>query len=471
MRPLADTTGDAAHPTARPLAAATTTILAAALLWLAAPAPARAASLVYLDPNYNVWITSPDGARKKQVTTDGTPDFRYKAPTADDSGAIVSYGHPEKFWARIMNQDGANVRGPWLLPAPLCSISPFASEISADGKLIAVSWIDAGTSLTSCLQPGQLTTSLIFGDAVTLNVHNGAAALPSFDDKLSPRWIYRPSQRLGAIDQDSIYVQDFETSNGQMASWIGVPTATADLDSFDVSRVADRVLVETSGDGFPTGGEQRDLELLSFTGAPPNAAVTHMCFVDALVAPSTRTAEPRWSPDGTMISWSGPAGVYVSPAPVPGANDQCTLQPTLIAAGGFYAAWTPADVTVPPAPPPPPPAPPSTPSGPATTPPPAATPQSISAAKVGGASSAAGIALALTIANPGRIRVKVERLPAAGQKGKPKLVGTLSFAGKAGLNRLKIKRVAGRRLKRGRYRLTIIVPGAKPRVLIVTLRR
>ena len=95
------------RPAARRVSAVATALLAAALLWLAVVAPARAASLVYLDQNYNVWITSPDGVRKKQVTTDGTPDFRYKAPTADDSGAIVSYGHPEKFWARIMNQDGA----------------------------------------------------------------------------------------------------------------------------------------------------------------------------------------------------------------------------------------------------------------------------------------------------------------------------------------------------------------------------
>ena len=430
---------------------------------------ASAASLVYLDATYNVGITSPDGLHKRQVTTDGTPDKRYTAPSADDQGVILSYGHPDRYVGRLMDQTGADVRGPWLLPAPTCSLGPLSSDIAADGKLIAATWIDAGTGPTSCIYPGQLTTSVLFGDGPTINAHNGSAVLPSFDDMTDPRWIYRPTQRLGAITQDTINVQDFETppGNGQMASWIGVPTATADLDSFDVSRVADRLLVETSAEGYPDAGEQRDLELLTFTGAPPAATVTHVCFVDALVAKSTKIAAPRWSPDGSMIAWTGADGVYVSPAPVPGTGDQCAIQPKLIVPGGFYAAWTRADVAVPPAAttPGPPPTP-ATPPAPTTT-----TQQSISEPKVMGATAAGGIRLSVRLALAARISVTIDRLPKAGRKGKAKRLGTTTFTGKAGSNTLTIRRIARRKLGKGRYRITISVNGAARRVVVVTVRR
>ena len=52
-----------------------------ALSLLAPAATAGAASIVYRDATYNVWVSSPDGVHRKQVTTDGSSDKRYTPPS------------------------------------------------------------------------------------------------------------------------------------------------------------------------------------------------------------------------------------------------------------------------------------------------------------------------------------------------------------------------------------------------------
>src|SRR3954452_20691562 len=64
----------------------TTTILAAcAVAALAGAAPASADSIVYVKDG-NVWLTSPDGAKGYQVTSDGG----YDSPSPSDSVLIVA---------------------------------------------------------------------------------------------------------------------------------------------------------------------------------------------------------------------------------------------------------------------------------------------------------------------------------------------------------------------------------------------
>lgn len=71
-----------------------------------------------------------------------------------------------------------------------------------------------------------------------------------------------------------------------------------------------------------------------------------------------------------------------------------------------------------------------------------------------------------TLARPATVTVKVERLV-----GKRRVkVGTVKLKGKAGKNVLRLKKVGGRKLRKGRYRLTISVPGAAPVTLVVTVR-
>lgn len=427
-----------------------------ALSLLVPAATAGAASLVYRDANYNVWVSTPDGLHRKQVTTDGSSDKRYTPPSMDDNGGILTYGHPDHFWGKILDQNGANVRGPWLLPAPVCSLGPLGSTIAPDGKLILTEWIDAGYSATSCLQPGQFKTSVLFGDVATTTL----SALPSYNDLSGPRWMARPNQRVAGLINDAIQVQNTDQDTGPMEPWIGMPDPnTADLDSFDFSRVANEVLIESSAEG--SGTERKDLELGTYVGSPPDPAATFtsVCLMDGLVASADHPARPRFSPDGTQIAWTAPDGIYVSPKPVAGPGGVCQLSPRLVIPGGQDADWGKADVVVPaPTPAAGGGAPPAT--GPATSPGP------ISGTTGSGGTPRSGVAVTTTLAKPATVTVKVERL--VGRKRVK--VGTVKFKGKAGKNVLRLKKVGGRKLRKGRYRLTVSVPGGAPITLVVTVR-
>ncbi len=77
--------------------------------------------------------------------------------------------------------------------------------------------------------------------------------------------------------------------------------------------------------------------------------------------------------------------------------------------------------------------------------------------------------MSVTLRSARTIRIRVERLPAAGRKGRARLVGTLRFTGRTGGNRLVIRKVAGRTLPNGRYRLTITAYRHEPRTVVVTV--
>lgn len=65
-------------------------LVAALVLLPLAAAPAQAAltgSIVYIK-DHNVWLMSPDGATKRQLTTDGSAASAYVNPTQSDDGTI-----------------------------------------------------------------------------------------------------------------------------------------------------------------------------------------------------------------------------------------------------------------------------------------------------------------------------------------------------------------------------------------------
>jgi len=78
--------------------------------------PVFAASLVYIKDG-NVWIATPDGTTKRQVTTDGTPDAPYYSPSQADDGTIFAGGASKKeipsMWQRQCDRKRRrNVRRP-----------------------------------------------------------------------------------------------------------------------------------------------------------------------------------------------------------------------------------------------------------------------------------------------------------------------------------------------------------------------
>jgi hypothetical protein len=63
-------------------------LLAATLLALAVAAPASASSVAYID-GHNLWFSSPDGARKVQVTQGGNNDASWMFPSQGRDGKTV----------------------------------------------------------------------------------------------------------------------------------------------------------------------------------------------------------------------------------------------------------------------------------------------------------------------------------------------------------------------------------------------
>ena len=67
-------------------------LLAAALLALTVAAPASASSVAYID-DHNLWFSSPDGARKVQVTTGGDTSSSWMFPSQGRDGKTVVVKH------------------------------------------------------------------------------------------------------------------------------------------------------------------------------------------------------------------------------------------------------------------------------------------------------------------------------------------------------------------------------------------
>jgi hypothetical protein len=175
---------------------------------------------------------------------------------------------------------------------------------------------------------------------------------------------------------------------------------------------------------------------------------------------------PFWSPDGTQIAWNGADGIYVSPAPVPGADDTCVLAPKLVVPGGNEVHWAPFDLTQPPAPG----------GGGTTTPPATTTPtpgggtNTTTKPKTAAAFSAAkaiaakrAFTLRLTLPKAATVRVTITR------KGAKKALGTLTYKAKKGAFSRKITKVRGHRLSRGTYKIAIQA-GTTKKTLTVSVK-
>lgn len=292
----------------------------AVMAFLATPAGASAASLVY-KKDANIWVASEDGSRTKQVTTDGTADSPYYGPSAQDDGTVV-VGGPNKM-IYVLNQDGSTKAGPWKAPVSSCSSTPLSIHAQPTGSKVVFYTFGKNVCSNSSTSPAPITLR-----AAT------DAEVPETGGPtgLNPRWLPGTNDLTGMINPypNSIYVDDGTTAENVV--WLQPGSSTDEFISFDVSRTGNRVLIEgQTNDSGPVW-----LKLWQNDGPPPNSAGQELCSLGGF-AQDVR-ALPRWSPDGSQIAWSAPEGVYVSPAPVP-SGGVCQLSPKLVVPGGREADW------------------------------------------------------------------------------------------------------------------------------------
>lgn len=285
-------------------------------------AMAGASSISYLGSDGNVWLASPDGKVRKKLTSDASADVRYKSPTQQNDGTVVATrGNTFTGFAVFMRPSDGKVLTTWALPKDgTSSFAPlFGGQIAPAGGIFVFDWAYSNAGSTD------QKVSVINGPGFT-----DPCGLNCFGEAVLPRWI--PGTNSFAFVNrflDRIYVQ-----GAPPQSWLA--TAGGELlGSFDISTTG-RSLIETKDPGATTSR----FYLLQNDGPPP-ATFTALCYAENF---APEASHPRWSPDGSMISWTGADGIYVSAAPTD-QGDTCGLSPKLVAPGGKDASWGPANVT------------------------------------------------------------------------------------------------------------------------------
>lgn len=453
------------------------TALAALLCACAvAPAAAPAASLVYIDQGGDVAVARPDGSLARKVTHASDSAHGYKAPSVADDGGITAYLRQGDDRGNssfvVLGQDGTVRSGPFLFEKEgICGgLAPFWTATSPDGAFVAVQYWKGSSN---CLG-GSYTPSTRLTNRTSPTI--GTSTYPSYDYLTQPRWIRHPDQRLAGIVGDTLRV--WQNDAAHMQDWITV-SGGLELDGFDVHPTATKLLLDVAEAGV-SGVKPHSLALLTYTelstgaAAPTDPAPTLVCSAEAYVTNDLGGGHPVWSPDGSQIAWTGPAGIYVSPAPVPASGGSCALSPVLAVPGGREVRWAPFDVTAPPPP-----------GGPGTTPPPggsktippaggttAPRPAAGAPAKPAAAFTAAkavaarrAFTLRLTLRQAATVRVAIAR------KGSRKVLGRLTFkVGRKGAFARRIAVVGGRRLRPGAYTVAITVGATRKTVGVRVLR-
>ena len=301
--------------------------------------PVFAASLVYIKDG-NVWIATPDGTTKRQVTTDGTPDAPYYSPSQADDGTIFAGGGSRIY---RMNQAGALVGPPIPTlvsdkPPNVYAAGPFNPRVSPDGATVAY-WIGliAGSYDPSC--DCYLTSPV---EDVVYARANGSGPIAFSRFWQTPSWagndlllVFAPSNRqtpqvgvasLAALGE----VQGWFNDDGE-----GFDGYWQNLDDGELDRGGHKL-------ALVRGQQAERLSLYAvsdFTTRPVLACEG--------AEPSGAFSGPTWSPDGRALAWYENDGVWTSPAPAeltaPGAC--AAFAPVLLVAGASQPRWGVADVS------------------------------------------------------------------------------------------------------------------------------
>ncbi len=309
------TSGPAATPAIgwrRPTRAAAIAIAAA--LMLVVPAAAHGASVAYLEGG-NVWLASPDGTKKVQLTTDGTaakpwlgvaqaPDGRTAAVYNTD---LVN-ANPRLQWMKVWDRSGAEIRN---LPlqsrsTPNTVVRPLAFEISDDGDWTANEYsYCTGFGITYC-------QTLPHGTWYTLTT------TPNVLDALDT-----PGFRQGTFFGNQLISSDGTAISVQKAAgapattesdpWI-TPGAGYALKRADVPATGGKVAVEGYQAAPPAGQPNNVISILPYAGAGVGGAPDpgNGCDLPA----SGNAHSVAWSPDGSQIAWRDDQGLKVAGTPI-----------------------------------------------------------------------------------------------------------------------------------------------------------
>jgi hypothetical protein len=324
------------------------TLTSALLLTLAAAAPAAADSITYVDKG-DIWVASPDGARKVQLTRTGG---YFNVSQADD-GTMIALVGAEKL--QKLSRDG-KVLAEFLTPisdgAPQAGPvnkfhGPFNPQISPDGTRVAYEYFNDSYDTTPGCTETTVPPCYAYKQSQGVLVSDTTGFTPFEKYGLMTGWIWpkwmddntllRSDPSLSPND-DAV----FTPLNGPNDNWFYDPNMGLGVSSVDLSRdlttvvgiagFYDEKLRVYRTTMHPFGAPDWDHTKFFNNDSVPVAA---QCFELA----GTKFKDVTLAPSGQALSYTTADGVFVSAI---GAD--CSLAPTLLAPGASSPDWGPADV-------------------------------------------------------------------------------------------------------------------------------
>jgi hypothetical protein len=404
-------------------------IVAAVALALVGAAPAAADSIAYIQDN-DIWLATPDGARKQQVTHTG--GYFYVSQADDGTLAALVGGEKIQKLSRTGQvlaefstyvSDGSPVGGPVTQ-----FHGPFDPEISPDGSKIAFEYFndtyDADPGCNELTIPSCYVYTQSQGVGITNSTgFTGFEAYGLLTGWVAPHWMSNDlllrSSPGANLNDDAVFTQVGSTTNDH---WFYDPNQGLGVEDVELSRDLQTVVGIA---GFNSEKLRVYRTTMSPFGAPDwdhtpftnheNVPVAQQCYE----LPGTKFDNTTLAPSGTAMAYSTAAGVSVASIP---ANCAPGDAGALVFPGAKHPDWGVADV------------PPASAFEPAKT----------SASPAPGASGPTAKKLKLSVTRAGKVTVTV---PGAGKvtvtaKRKARTVAKLAKTAKAAGNvtfKLKIR--------------------------------
>lgn len=446
--------------------------VAALTLALGAPAAAEASGSIAFVKDDNIWLTTPDGARQRQVTKDGTASRAYSWPSQADDGTILA--RYDGLFVRLRT-DGTRLGDP--VPAlgsdaqhsgnVVVMAGPADPRISPDGTRFAY-WVSVRGMVTCPVwDPGCSYQDTDYTIVSRVDRFTEPAEFGAVRDYRDPSWI--GGDRLLVFNHGLGVMQGAISPVGAgeagLLQWFDPPSGVPQINGGVMSRQGDRLAVLAGNSTFDPAQE---LLLLYGVSAPHPTPPEPKCVINGAAPPSGKFMQPSWSPEGTELAVLESDGIHVfSNIPdLRSASPNCAQIADRLLVYGSSPAWGPAEVPAEPPPPPPP-------ATPVAAPP--APPATLTRLTVARNQRGRVVRVRVGVGVAGsRVRVRLTN------SRRQSMGAVLKRAGRAGTLTLKVPlnkrgRAALRRSKRIKLTVAVSVtpPGGKPAGAVrrITLRR
>jgi hypothetical protein len=317
-------------------------LIAAAALALAAPA--HAASVAYIDDN-NLWLSSPDGAQKVQLTQGGTSDYPWGSPSQGPDGVTV-VAHNDTFddngtatHRPVLYRYGANGKLEAANVMPVYAgatipVYPIGLDMDWSSNAVAYGYSYCGFACKTTYKGFWLT----FSDQQSAYPSNPQGQSDAYFPTFYGKRVVSSDSGGRIFVQPHVNEAPFTSSYQMWLSFDGFRLSRA-----EVSMTGNLVAVEwtaydpstyaVTGEGISIGRHQ---------GQVPSA-LSDICDLETAANPVQLT----FSYDGTQMAWKDDEGVKVAGVPNLAAGTQtCTLTapPVVISATGRMPHFGGADV-------------------------------------------------------------------------------------------------------------------------------